>query len=126
MIIELRTYTLRLGAMRDFLALYAAEGRDVQAAHLGAPVLYLSSEIGEQNQVIHAWRYRDHTDRDARRAALEADPRWLAYRTRSMQADQVRQQHNAIFREVDFAAFAPLLAARPAHPAQPIPNAPSA
>ena len=27
MIIEVRTYTLRLGAMREFLALYAAEGR---------------------------------------------------------------------------------------------------
>ncbi len=47
---------------------------------------------------------------DARRAALEADPRWGAYRTRSLQADQVRTQHNAIFREVDFAAFAALQA----------------
>ena len=108
MIIEVRTYTLRLGAMREFLALYAAEGRAIQVSHLGEPVLYLASEIGEQNQVVHAWRYRDLADRDARRAALETDPRWLAYRTRSLQADQVRAQHNAIFREVDFAAFAAL------------------
>lgn len=108
MIIEVRTYTLRLGAMREFLALYAAEGLAVQTEHLGQPVLYLNSEIGEQNQVVHAWRYKDFADRDARRAALDADPRWLAYRMRSMQADQVRQQHNAVYREVDFAAFAAL------------------
>lgn len=107
MIIELRTYTLRLGTLRDFLAQYAAEARDLQVSHLGEPVLYTCSDIGEQNQVLHAWRYRDHADRDARRAALESDPRWIAYRTRSMQANHVQSQHNTILREVDFAAFAP-------------------
>lgn len=111
MIIEVRTYTLRLGAMREFLAQYAAEGRAVQISHLGEPVLYLASEIGEQNQVLHAWRYRDLAEREARRAALEADARWLAYRGRSMQAGHVQRQHNAIFREVDFAAFAVLAGA---------------
>jgi len=106
MIIDLRTYTLRLGAMRDFLAMYAAEGRAVQVSHLGEPVLYASIEIGELNQVVHAWRYRDLADRDARRAALEADPRWLAYRTHSAQAGHVEHQRNAILREADFAALA--------------------
>lgn len=105
MIIELRTYTLRIATTRDFVARYAAEGYAVQVEHLGEPALYAVSDIGEQNQVVHAWRYNDFADRDARRAAMEADPRWLAYKRRSLADDHVQQQTTAILREVDFAAL---------------------
>ena len=46
MLIDLRTYTLKIGAVRDFLELYAAEGLAVQTAHLGPPLGYYTTEVG--------------------------------------------------------------------------------
>ncbi|MEJ7930070.1 NIPSNAP family protein [Ramlibacter sp. AN1015] len=111
MIIDQRTYTIQIGLMRDFLALYAAEGLAVQTEHLGPPLGYYTTEVGDVNQVVHLWRYTDMADRERRRAALEADPRWLAYRRKAAAAGQVLRQCNAILRAVDFAALAPRPAA---------------
>lgn len=105
MIIDLRTYTLRVGTLRDFLALYAREGLPVQRRHLGAPLGYYTTEVGELNQVVHLWQYADMADRERRRAALEADPQWRAYRSAAAKLDQVIAQSNALLKAVDFAAF---------------------
>lgn len=105
MIIDLRTYTIRIGAMRDFLALYAREGQAVQAQHLGAPLGYCTTEIGELSQVVHFWRYADLSELERRRAALEADPRWLAYRTKSASQGHLVRQENKILKSVDFDAL---------------------
>ena len=107
MIVDLRTYTIRIGALREFLALYAAEGLAVQTQHLGAPLGYYTTEVGELGQVIHLWGYADMADRERRRAALEADPRWLAYRSKAAALGQVVSQANSILKAVEFAAFAP-------------------
>lgn len=115
MIVDLRTYTIQTGAMRDFLALYAREGLAVQTQHLGSPLGYYTTEVGELGQIVHLWQYTDMADRELRRAALEADPRWLAYRTRSSSQGHVLRQVNSILREVDFAAFAPAAAAAALH-----------
>jgi hypothetical protein len=110
MIVEMRTYSIQIGAMRDFLELYAREGLAVQTQHLGPPLGYYTGEVGELSQVVHLWQYTDMADRERRRAALESDPRWLAYRTRSSSQGHVVRQVNTILKEVDLAAFA----ARPA------------
>lgn len=107
MIVDLRTYTIRIGAMREFLALYASEGLPVQTQHLGAPLGYYTTEVGELGQVVHLWGYADMADRERRRAALEADPRWLAYRGKAASLGQVARQVNSILKAVDFTAFAP-------------------
>ena len=107
MIIDLRTYTIRVGALGEFLARYARDGLPVQSEHLGEPLAYCTSETGELSQVVHLWRYADLADRERRRAALEADPRWLDYRNGS--AALVVRQENRLLRGVDLAA----LAARP-------------
>jgi hypothetical protein len=104
MIIDLRTYTIRIGAMGEFLAKYARDGLPVQTEHLGAPLAYCTSETGEQSQVVHIWQYTDMADRERRRAMLEADPRWLAYRNGS--ASLVLRQENRLLRGVDLAALA--------------------
>lgn len=106
MIVDLRTYTIRTGAMREFLALYASEGLPVQTQHLGAPLGYYTTEVGDLGQVVHLWGYADMADRERRRAAMEADPRWLAYRSKAASQGQVVKQVNTILKEVDFAAFA--------------------
>ncbi|MGE4336941.1 MAG: NIPSNAP family protein [Pigmentiphaga sp.] len=107
MIVDQRTYTVQIGAVRGFLELYAAEGRAVQIEHLGPPVGYYSTEVGDVNQIVHLWQYADLADRDRRRAALESDPRWLAYRRKAGAAGHVVKQFNTILKVVDFDAFTP-------------------
>ncbi|MDB5751580.1 MAG: family containing protein [Ramlibacter sp.] len=104
MIIDLRTYTIRIGAMGEFLAKYARDGLPVQGEHLGAPMGYCTTETGELSQVVHFWQYADLADRERRRAALEADPRWRAYRNGS--ASLVLRQESRLLRGVDLAALA--------------------
>lgn len=107
MIIDHRTYTIQTGLIRDFLSLYAAEGLAAQTQHLGPPLGYYTTEVGELNQVVHLWAYIDMADRDRRRAALEADPRWLAYRRKAAAAGQVLRQQTSILKQVDFTAYTP-------------------
>lgn len=105
MIVDQRTYTIQIGMLRDFLALYAAEGLAVQTEHLGPPLGYYTTEVGDVNQVVHVWQYTDMADRERRRAQLEADPRWLAYRRKAGAAGQVIRQHNTLLKTVDFSTF---------------------
>src|SRR6266513_1631083 len=79
MIVEMRTYTLHPGKVGPYLALYEAEGLETQTRILGKLVGYYSTEIGDVNQVVHLWAYESFDERLKRRAALFADPTWLAY-----------------------------------------------
>ena len=78
MYIEIRTYRLRNGAIPEYLAA-VAEGIEIQRRHLGTLVGYYASEIGPINQIIHIWAFASLDDREARRAALMADPDWRAF-----------------------------------------------
>ncbi|MCK9511128.1 MAG: NIPSNAP family protein [Pigmentiphaga sp.] len=84
MLVEQRTYTTVPGKWRDYLALYEAEGMAIQQRILGRMVGYYTSEIGELNQIVHMWAYQDLNERAERRAALMADPQWLAYVAKMM------------------------------------------
>lgn len=106
MLVDQRTYTLKLGTVREFLTLYAREGLPVQVKHLGAPLGFYTTETGELNQVVHCWQYQDMADRERRRSALEADVRWLAYRQKSTAQGQLLSQHVLLLRSVDLAALA--------------------
>jgi hypothetical protein len=79
MIVEMRTYTLALGATGRYFKAYAEKGLAVQKRILGRLVGYYSVEVGPLNQVIHLWAYDSFEARAERRAALWADPEWLAY-----------------------------------------------
>lgn len=105
MIIDLRTYTLRVGAAREFLDLYARKGLDIQRQHLGAPLAYCTAESGDLNDVVHIWPYADAAERQRRRAALQADPRWMAYCREAASLGQVVRQSNVLLRSVDFSVF---------------------
>ena len=78
MYIEIRTYRLRNGAIPEYLAA-VAEGIEIQRRHLGTLVGYYASEIGPINQIVHIWAFASLDDREARRAALMADPDWRAF-----------------------------------------------
>jgi hypothetical protein len=79
MIVEMRTYTLQVGATGRYFRLYGEKGLPVQKRILGHLVGYYAVEVGELNQVIHLWGYSDMEDRARRRAELWSDAEWLAY-----------------------------------------------
>jgi hypothetical protein len=79
MIVEMRTYTLSVGATGRYFRLYGEKGLAVQKRILGRLVGYYSVESGELNQVIHLWAYESFEERAKRRAELWADKEWLAY-----------------------------------------------
>ncbi len=79
MIYEMRTYRLRTGTMPVYLKLVEDEGIALQKEHLGTLVGYFFSEIGVLNQIVHIWAYRSLDDRETRRNALAADPRWQTF-----------------------------------------------
>jgi hypothetical protein len=77
--VEMRTYELKPGTANTYAALYLEEGFAIQKSHLGEPVGYYVSEVGDLNQVIHMWRYDSLEQRTQKRTALFSDPAWLDY-----------------------------------------------
>lgn len=79
MIVEHRTYRLKVGAAPAYLEHVGKEGIAIQRRHLGHLVGYFVSDIGPLNQIVHIWAFDSVDDRDRRRAALAADPEWIAF-----------------------------------------------
>ena len=90
MIVEQRTYTLKIGAVPDYLKLYESEGLAIQRPILGRMVGYFSTDLGVLHQIVHLWAYKDYAEREERRATLSANPAWKAYalKTREFQHSQ--------------------------------------
>jgi hypothetical protein len=101
MIVEKRTYTLKIGKVNDYLALYRAEGLEPQTRHLGQPFGYYAAETGTLNQIIHMWAYVDANDRAVRRAALYADPQWRGVVPRLL--DMIERMETVLLNPVFFA-----------------------
>jgi len=80
MIVEHRTYTVAQGRMEEYLELYERVALPLQLKYLGHLIGFFVSEIGTLNQVVHLWGYDSLADREARRARMDADPEWRAYR----------------------------------------------
>lgn len=98
MIIDERTYTIRPGKLAEYLAEHLRVALPLMRRHLGEPHAYYTTETGELNQFVHLWRYDSMADRETRRAALYADPAWLAYRDATGERGLVQHQHNRILR----------------------------
>jgi len=96
MLYDVRTYTCRAGTLRKHLALYAEHGYPVQSRHLGTPLAYLQTETGNVNSYMHIWVYASAADREARRQALQKDPAWADYLTRSADAGYLISQENRL------------------------------
>jgi NIPSNAP protein len=72
---ELRTYTLRVGAMAEAVKLYQELG--FPALHKGGHdrhlVGYFQADTGTINQLVHLWKFEDDADRRAHWAAVFAN-----------------------------------------------------
>lgn len=104
MIYEIRTYRLKTGAVPSYLRLIQDEGIAIQQGHLGRLVGYFFSEIGPLNEIVHIWAYEDLADRERRRAALAADPKWLAILPRIQ--SHIETMENKIMKPASFSPAA--------------------
>ena len=102
MLLDVRTYTCKPGTIKKHLALYERLGKAPQTKHLGQPFAYLDTETGNPNQYLHIWAYEDAADRERRRAAMQADPDWIAYLEESAKLGALEAQQNRLMRPVDF------------------------
>lgn len=101
MIVEQRTYRLKAGTVRDYLRAYEHEGGlELQRRYLGRLVGYFNTEIGALNEIVHLWAYTNLNDREQRRAALSADPRWQEYAPKIFQ--YIETQETKILKPAPF------------------------
>lgn len=100
MILDERTYAIHPAHVKEYLALYVAEGMALQVGHLGDLVGWFTTDCGVVNEVVHMWRYADMGDRERRRAAMDADPAWQAFRART--SGFVQSMRSRILRPTDF------------------------
>ena len=102
MIVELRTYTLKALHTGDFLKLYERAALPLQIKYLGHLIGFYVSEIGPLNEVVHLWGFASLAERERRRALMEADPAWSAYRQALLALDVVLEQNTKILRSTAF------------------------
>ncbi len=105
MLLDVRTYACKPGTLNEHMALYEKMGKGPQTRHLGQPLAYLKTETGDPNEYIHIWVYENAGDREARRAAMWADPEWLAYTRKSAELGALISQSNRLMTPVDFFEF---------------------
>jgi len=79
MFIEERDYRIKAGKLTAFLAAYEELALPIQLHYLGPMIGHFTTEIGELNHVVSLWPYASLDDRESRRRAMFADPRWQQY-----------------------------------------------
>lgn len=102
MIIDYRAYSFRPGTVRDFVEMFRVEGLPIQNRILGKEVFagLFTTEIGNVNEVIHLWRYRDAEERARKRAMLYDDAEFMDYVVKARQI--IVTQDVRLLNEVDF------------------------
>jgi NIPSNAP len=105
MLLDVRSYIVRAGTLRAHLKIYEEYGFAPQKRHLGEPFAYLTTETGDVNSYLHIWLYEDAADRARRRAAMQADPDWIAYLKRSLEAGYLLSQHTQLMIPAPFATI---------------------
>jgi hypothetical protein len=77
MIHELRTYTIKVGRLAEYVEKSGSIGRPIRGDRYGKLLGYWSTELGPLNQVVHLWEYADLAARATARAGLARDERWV-------------------------------------------------
>jgi hypothetical protein len=73
---ELRTYTLKPGAVGDMLKAASTVERDIRKNAFGRLEGYWSTDIGPLNRVMQLWSFNDSNERAQLQAGLANDRRW--------------------------------------------------
>jgi hypothetical protein len=97
-LVDLRTYTIAVRKMPEFLEVFDRLGMPVLTRHLGRPIGFYTAAVGHLNQVVHLWEYEDMADMERRQAARDKDPDWPAYLQATVHL--VTAQENRLIRRV--------------------------
>ncbi|MFA6265076.1 MAG: NIPSNAP family protein [Pseudolabrys sp.] len=98
-LVDLRTYTIRVRRMAEFLDVFDRLAMPVQLKYLGPPIGVFVSAVGPLNQVVHLWEFDDMGAFEAAHAARDKDSDWPAYLKASV--DMIVAQENRFIRRVD-------------------------
>ena len=94
MLFDVRIYRCKPGTIKNQMALYQEHGLEPQSRNLGQPYFYGIVETGAVNTYVHIWQYENAGDREAKRAAMQADPGWQAFLAKSAEAGNLESQEN--------------------------------
>ncbi|MEM0988323.1 MAG: NIPSNAP family protein [Pseudomonadota bacterium] len=79
-IFELRTYTLRVGAMAEAVGYYESLGWPALSKLEGGRLIgYFTGDIGAMNQIVHLWRFYDDADRRGFWESVFSDADFMAF-----------------------------------------------
>src|SRR6202165_3580190 len=76
MIYELRTYTVKPGAIGDLIKAASTVSGDIRKDDYGKLQGYWPTEIGPLTLVMYLWSYSDFSERERLRGELARNPRW--------------------------------------------------
>ena len=75
-IYDFRMYTLKPGATPDYMAAVKEIALPIRKKYGIELAGWYYSDIGELNQVVHIWAYRDYDHLDEGKAKVASDPDW--------------------------------------------------
>jgi NIPSNAP len=102
MIVEMRTYTLKPLRTAEFLSLYERMALPLQKKYLGNLIGFYVSEVGPLNEVVHLWGFDSMAERERRRAEMDRDPAWAAYRNAVRELDAISHQDTKLLKPTTF------------------------
>ena len=105
MIIDHRTYSFRPGTVQKWLDKYERDGLPIQRRYLGEFIGIFTTEVGNLHEVVFMWAYESLTDREVRRANMEADPDWQVFIGEIWALDAIVEQNIKMLRP---ASYSPL------------------
>jgi len=77
MIYDMRTYTLKPGALQPYMDAVREVGLPVRQKYGIKLAGWYYSEIGSLNQVVHIWAFRDWQHMEESKQQFRNDPQWI-------------------------------------------------
>jgi hypothetical protein len=79
LIVEQRDYHAITGKLNELVQLYETEGIELQQSYLGNLLGAFTTDIGALSTYTTMWGYENFSEREQRRAKLQADDAWKAF-----------------------------------------------
>ena len=76
MIYDFRVYTFKPGGINTYMKAVEEFSISIRAKYGVKLAGWYYSDIGELNQVVHIWGYRDHAHLEEAKAQVAKDPDW--------------------------------------------------
>lgn len=78
-VVDFRTYLIHFNKMPRFIETTEQHAMKVMVRHIGPPLGYYMTTVGNLQQITHVWGFDSMGDMETRRLARNADPEWKNY-----------------------------------------------